>query len=88
MTKRKRSRRTPDEWRRLVKRFEAAGVSQKRFCAAEGLNETTFRLWRSRVRSERTEAAPFVEVVPVPASESPWAIELELPSGVKLRLRG
>ncbi|MGB3399188.1 MAG: hypothetical protein WBA34_03330, partial [Candidatus Deferrimicrobiaceae bacterium] len=78
----------PDQWHRLVERFEAAGLSQKKFCASEGLNENTFRLWRSRVRSARNVSVPFVEVVPVTAAESPWAIELELPSGVKLRLRG
>lgn len=88
MTERKRSRRTPDEWHRLVKRFETTGLSQKKFCANEDLNENTFRLWRSRMRSATSTPVPFMEVVPVTAPESPWAIELELPSGVKLRLRG
>ena len=30
----------------------------------------------------------FVELVPPPAPREPWAVEVELPSGVRLRLRG
>ena len=88
MAEKKRGRRSRDEWRRLVERFEGAGLSQGEFCRREALNENTFRLWRSRVRSSKNVPAPFVEVVPVPAAESPWTIELELPNGAKLRLRG
>ena len=88
MTKSKRARRTRDDWHRLVKRFETSGLSQKEFCHHEAINENTFRLWRSRTRSAAPARVPFMEVVPVPAPASSWAIELELPSGVKLRLRG
>ena len=88
MAERKRVRRNAEEWRRMVEQHESGGLSQKEFCRREGLNENTFRLWRSRVGSSANGSVPFVEVVPAPASESPWSIELELPSGTKLRMRG
>jgi hypothetical protein len=88
MTERKRARRTRDDWHRLVKRFDASGLSQKEFCHHEALNENTFRLWRSRLRAADPTVVPFMELLPVPAPETPWTMELELPSGVKLRLRG
>ncbi len=88
MTAKTRVRRTREEWHRLVERYKAGGLSPREFCRREGLNDNTFRLWRSRVRSTSTATGPFVEVVPVASPESPWSIELELPSGTKLRLRG
>jgi len=88
MAEKKRARRSREEWHRLVKRYEAGGLSPKEFCRREGLNENTFRLWRGRVRSADRGPAPFVEVVPAAAPEPSWSIELELPSGAKLRLRG
>jgi len=88
MTEKQRVRRSRDDWHRLVKRYEAGGLSAKEFCRREGLNRNTFRLWRGRVRSSASGPAPFVELVPAGAPEPPWSIELELPSGAKLRLRG
>lgn len=88
MARGKPARRTPEEWERLVQQYEASGMGPGEFCRREGLNENTFRLWRGRVRSAPRGASPFVEVVPVASAESPWAIEVELPSGTKLRLRG
>ena len=88
MAEEQRVRRSRNDWHRLVKRFEAGGSSAKEFCRREGLNENTFCLWRGRVRSLDQGAAPFVELVPAAAPEPSWSIELELPSGAKLRLRG
>ena len=88
MAEKKRARRSRDDWQRLVKRFESGGLSAKEFCRRESLNENTFRLWRGRVRSLAQGPTPFVELVPAAAPEPAWSIELELPGGTKLRLRG
>jgi len=91
MRKKQRIRRRREEWQRLVKQFEGSGLSQKVFCRRHDLNETTFRLWRGRVRSPTPDPVPFVELVPAGAAappEAPWSIELALPGGVTLRMRG
>ena len=91
MNKSKKVRRSRDEWRRLVERCECGELSPAEFCRREDLNPNTFRVWRSRVRSETNAPVPFVEVVPTSAPSAvatPWLIELELPSGAKLRVRG
>ena len=88
MTDGKRIRRDASEWKRLVERYEAGGLSQREFCRREGLNENTFRSWRGRLQSQASSQVPFVEVVPASVPESPWLIELELPRGVTLRMRG
>lgn len=91
MVKSKKVRRSRDEWRRLVARYECGELSPAEFCRREDLNPNTFRLWRGRVRSADNAPVPFVEVVPVsspPSVATPWLIELELPSGAKLRVRG
>ena len=88
MAEKQRVRRSRDDWRRLVKQYEAGGLSPKEFCRREGLNENTFRLYRGRVRSADQGPAPFVELLPAAAPEPSWSIELDLPGGAKLRLRG
>jgi len=89
MSERTRVRRDRKQWQRLVERYESSGKSQAEFCRVEGLNENTFRLWRSRVRASSVNgSAPFTEVVPAPSPESGWSMELDLPGGTKLRLRG
>jgi transposase-like protein len=92
MSETKQGRRSRDEWKRLVSRYERSGASRREFCRREGLNENTFRLWWGRLRSESPSAppspTPFVEVVPAASVESRWTIELELPGGATFRLRG
>ena len=88
-------RRSREQWRELVARFEASGQTRERFCAEMGIGESTLRRWCSRLR-ERTppamsQAPVFVEL---PAEEKgpgaavqPWEVELQLDTGVVLRLR-
>ena len=98
---RHRARRTAAQWQELVERFERAGQSRSKFCAAHGLALSTFDLWRRKLRAapaaveEDHREALFVELTnPAQTRSSPpstgtgsWEVELELGAGVVLRLR-
>lgn len=86
----RRRRRTEPEWRAILERFEASGLSVREYCAREGVSESSLQRWRRQVRSP---ASRFVELAAPPSSNAAatheaWTIELELPSGVRLRVRG
>jgi transposase-like protein len=88
-------RRSREQWRELVGRFEASGQTREDFCAEMGIGESTLRRWCSRLRERppkaSTGAAVFVEL-PAEAKGTdalvpPWEVELQLDAGVVLRLR-
>jgi hypothetical protein len=84
-----RIRRTEKQWAGILRRFEASGLSAREFCRREDLAVSSLQRWRSRIG--RAPVAEFVELVPssAPAAQAPsWALELSLPNGVCLRLRG
>jgi hypothetical protein len=58
------------------------------FCAQEGLTVGTFELWYRRYRRTEQRRGQFVEVKASSVAASPWAVEVELPNGVRLRVRG
>jgi len=80
--------RTKAEWQSLIIKCDSSEQSQKEFCLAEGLSLTTFYKWRKRLKNPSQER--FVEVVPNErtALELPGAIELVLPHGIVLRVKG
>lgn len=43
-------RRSPDEWRAILERFERSGQSHREFCLAEDLAPSTFSWWRRKLR--------------------------------------
>ena len=83
----RQTRRTEEQRREVLRRFETSGLGAKEFCRREGLALSSLQRWRARGRAV---AARFVELAPVSAVTAPsgWAIELELPHGVRVRLRG
>jgi len=85
----RRVRRTEEQWREVLRRFEASGLSTRAFCQREGISASSLQRWRSR--GDRALAPRFVELAPPRAtsavSSTAWALELELPDGVRLRLR-
>lgn len=93
-TGRRRVRRSREQWRELLERFEHSGQSREEFCRAQGLTLSSFAHWRRALgktaAGRRDIAGPpvFLELTP-PASASAgiWDLELELGSGVVLRLR-
>jgi len=85
-------RRTADQWRGIVARFQESGLTPKEFCKREALAEATFGRWRRRFLAE-DERPEFVELLPSSASMKGrgsefWELELDLPCGGTLRLRG
>jgi len=90
----------PDEWMKLLEEYATSGLSQKEFVAKHELSFSTFQYWLYRkskgLRAESGSSAQFVpvEVVPSPALQARAAepvvagglIELELPTGLRVRL--
>ena len=86
----RRQRRTADQWRTIIRRFDAGSASPAEFCRREGLSVTSFDRWRHRFAAEEPDAG-FIELHQNPQSPAPargsWALEIDLPGGGSLRLR-
>lgn len=74
-------------WVERLQRYAAGNQSVVAFCAAEGVSESNFYLWKRRLAARPT--APFTpvpSVVPLRITPSAAAgVELTLPSGAVLR---
>ena len=85
-----RRRYTEGQQGAVLDRFRSSGLSVREFCSREGVSASSLQRWRSRGKSVR--GPRFVELTPpaVAASVAPeaWAVELELPGGLRVRLRG
>lgn len=53
----RRRRLSVDAWREALRRFDAAGVTVGEFCKREGVAESSFHRWRSRLRSSPSNAS-------------------------------
>lgn len=76
------------EWRGIIERYRQSGMGINEFCAQEGVTIGTFELWYRRYRRTEPRPGQFVEVKPLSVTAGPWAVEVELPNGVRLRVRG
>jgi len=76
------------EWSGIITRYRQSGMGMKAFCEQEGLRLGTFEEWYRRVRRSETSKGRFVEGKSERPSAGPWAVEVELPNGVRLRVRG
>jgi len=81
-------RRSAAEWHGIIERYRQSGQGMNEFCAQEGLTVGTFELWYRRHRRTEQRRGQFVEVTAPSVAASPWAVEVELPNGVRLRVRG
>ncbi len=85
---RSRSAAATRRWAARLERFAAGSNTVVAFCAAEGVSESNFYLWRRRLTQPSNPATNQLNVVPIrvapPAPATP--IELALPSGTVLRL--
>ena len=74
-------------WVQRLKRFAAGSHTVVAFCAAEGVSESNFYLWRRRLArpalAAREPTVVPIRVTPPPAPAT--SIELALPSGTVLR---
>lgn len=80
--------RSAAEWQGIIVRYRQSGMGMREFCEAEGLTLRTFEEWYRRVRKGETSKGRFVEVKAPNVSANPWAVEVEFPNGVRLRVRG
>ncbi len=75
----------------MVEQFRRSGLTRKAFSLRYGVPLATLSWWLSK--SKRSSSAPaamvFREVKVIQAGETPgkWAMEIENPSGVKVRCR-
>jgi hypothetical protein len=85
-----KSRRNPDATRRVwaerLDRFCRSGQTVAQFCAAEGVSEPSFYVWKRTLGvSPATSPAPAVVPIRLTPSPSLTGIEVALPSGAVVR---
>jgi len=93
-TRGRRVRRSREEWRALLQRFEHSGQGREEFCRDQGLTRSSFDRWRRAFggtasgRGAVNDSALFVELTSQEsASAGGWDVELALGDGMVLRLR-
>ncbi len=79
-----RVRRSPDEWREIVRRFAGSGRNPREFCRQEKINPASFQRWQKRLASSKQ--SDFVEITPIEKSSPSWAVEVELANGTIVRI--
>jgi len=88
--KRRHPRRSAEQWRTIIERYESSDLSQVDFCRRENLSLTSFGRWRQRFLAEEGQSG-FVELLPesslVPQGDGNWTLEIDLPGGGSLRFR-
>jgi hypothetical protein len=80
--------RSAAQWSEIIARYRQSGLGSRDFCAAEGVVPRTFAKWERRFRRKEVTKGQFVEVASALGGSGPWVVEVELPSGVRLRVRG
>lgn len=91
-------RRTPEQWQQILNDQAVSSLPQKAYCRQHGLSLTTFCNWKKKLtchqslHNTNTTESPANEWVAIPDPDSEscpnrWDMELELPGGVKLRMR-
>lgn len=87
-----RTYRRESEWRALVSEFEASGLPAKDFCAKHKIATSGLYAWKKKFESASDEGdCAFIELT-TPTNEASeesgrWDVELELGSGIVLRVR-
>ena len=76
------------QWSEIITRYRQSGMGSRQFCEEEGLTLRTFEKWYRRMRRSEPSKGKFVEVKAPLGTDGPWAVEVEFPTGVRLRGRG
>lgn len=92
----KQSRRSPEEWRRLISEQQSSGLSVSRFARERGLSVASLTYWRAKLRGETSPAClprpakgVFAEVVVVPRGTSSVSrVEVVTRNGRSVRVEG
>lgn len=95
----KRRRLSAQAWREVLRRFDGAGKSVAEFCKREGVCQSSFHRWRSRLvttpgalveRAPQSTPATFVDLGALGAAGLPAApridLKLDLGGGLTLHL--
>jgi hypothetical protein len=80
--------RSAAQWGEIIARYRQSGLGSQQFCEAEGLVRRTFAKWERRLRRKDVPKGQFVEVPTPEVVRGSWAVEVEFPNGVRLRVRG
>ena len=80
--------RSEAEWRAICERFAQSGLGPKEFCQREAIALGSFKKWSQRGTENGARKEAFVELVAPPVRSEAWAVEVEFPNGVRLRVRG
>ncbi len=85
-----RIRRTEEEWRTLLARWKKSGIGAREFCRKESVQLSSFLRWQQRLQESpaRSEFVPVVSIPPLATETPSWTVEVTLPNGAKLELRG
>lgn len=84
MTRSERKR----KWGAVIGRFEASGLSRRRFCEREGIATSTFDYWRRKGAGDAATTSPFVELTSAMSAPTLRADEAEIvfPGGTRLKI--
>jgi hypothetical protein len=97
-TPRRRARimRTQEQWKALLEEFNTSGLTRAAFCKKHRIATSSLYRWQ-QLFDGHTGDADFIDVTeplanaqgshPVPVRNNDWQVELELGSGIVLRLR-
>jgi len=80
--------RSEAEWRTICARFAQSGLGVAEFCAREKLALSSFQTWYRRCAGTARRRGQFIEVVPPAVGAGRWEVEVALPNGTRLHLRG
>jgi hypothetical protein len=79
-----------DVWRRLVAEQKSSQLSIEAFCTRQKVSTSSFYRWKQVLKSEpasaRASQAPPPRFLPISLSGGSGLIEIQLPSGVILRV--
>ncbi|MCK6556236.1 hypothetical protein L6Q96_16900 [Candidatus Binatia bacterium] len=79
------------QWQATVREWERSGLAMREFCARRGLKAATLSWWRQQIkrlaeRQARPERVELVEIGRREASHDRATFEVEVPSGVRVRV--
>lgn len=80
-------KRGPEDWRELVREFEASGDTLKSWSAGRGFSPKTLSNWRSRFKADSVDGAAPAFVAVADSAPPALEVELDLGGGAVLRLR-
>jgi transposase-like protein len=89
--------RTQHQWKALLSEFNDSGLTKSAFCKKHQIATSSLYRWQQLFAERSGGATDFIDVTqplsstpppaPAPVRDSDWQVELELGTGIVLRLR-